>query len=329
MDDGTRLVVLLDPLGAGRATTGPAPIRQADGARGPTRRPRAPQPRGPQRHRAAVDPGLVALPVRTGEPAARVRPRGGDGLPPRPAGRLDRALGAGRDPDRARWSGTTARRDAVSRLSPAERLARYGPTTGDRVRLGDTDLWVRVEEDRQAPGDEPIWGYAKTIRPRATQGRPGPSELDAVVAGALVVDPVDRRRQGRHRHQGRPDRRRRAGRQPGDQRRHRAADRAAHRADHGLRPDRDAGRGRQPRPPDQPGAACPRRCPAASRRSSPPASRSRRGRWRGRSRPRRLAGQRRAPGQRPRRGRRLARGAARRRGRAASRSTRTTARTRS
>jgi urease subunit alpha len=78
----------------------------------------------------------------------------------------------------------------VSRLSPAERLARYGPTVGDEVRLGDTDLWVRVGEDRQAPGDEPIWGYAKSLRPRATQGRATPSELDAVVAGALVVDPV-------------------------------------------------------------------------------------------------------------------------------------------
>ncbi|MFP5343369.1 MAG: urease subunit alpha [Candidatus Limnocylindria bacterium] len=75
-------------------------------------------------------------------------------------------------------------------LSPEERLARYGPTTGDRVRLGDTDLWVRVAEDRQAPGDEPMWGYAKTLRPRATQGRPSDSELDAVVAGALVLDPL-------------------------------------------------------------------------------------------------------------------------------------------
>ncbi len=78
----------------------------------------------------------------------------------------------------------------MSRLSPAERLARYGPTTGDAVRLGDTDLWIRVGEDRQATGDEPIWGYAKTLRPRAAQGSPSPSELDAVVAGALVVDPL-------------------------------------------------------------------------------------------------------------------------------------------
>ncbi|MEX1172156.1 MAG: urease subunit alpha [Chloroflexota bacterium] len=78
----------------------------------------------------------------------------------------------------------------MRRLSPAERLARYGPTTGDRVRLGDTSLWVRVADDRQAPGDEPIWGYAKTLRPRATQGRASDSELDAVIAGVLVLDPV-------------------------------------------------------------------------------------------------------------------------------------------
>ncbi|MBA2720253.1 MAG: urease subunit alpha [Chloroflexi bacterium] len=76
-------------------------------------------------------------------------------------------------------------------LDPEERLARYGPTAGDRVRLADTDLWVRVSEDRQAPGDEPIWGYAKTLRPRMTQtGRASDSELDAVVAGALVIDPT-------------------------------------------------------------------------------------------------------------------------------------------
>ncbi|MDQ3128000.1 MAG: urease subunit alpha, partial [Chloroflexota bacterium] len=78
----------------------------------------------------------------------------------------------------------------TGRLSPGERLARYGPSTGDRVRLGDTDLWVKVAEDRQASGDEPIWGYAKTIRHRMTQGSAGPSELDAVVAGVLLIDPI-------------------------------------------------------------------------------------------------------------------------------------------
>jgi urease subunit alpha len=78
----------------------------------------------------------------------------------------------------------------TDRLSPPERLARYGPTVGDAVRLGDTDLWIRVAADLQAPGDAPIWGYAKTMRPRAAQGRASDSELDTVVAGALVLDPT-------------------------------------------------------------------------------------------------------------------------------------------
>ena len=74
-----------------------------------------------------------------------------------------------------------------SSLRPEDRIARYGPSAGDRVRLADTDLWVRVEEDRQAPGDEPIWGYAKNLRVGLTQGSDaGPSELDAVV---LAVPP--------------------------------------------------------------------------------------------------------------------------------------------
>ncbi|HEV2006477.1 MAG TPA: urease subunit alpha, partial [Candidatus Limnocylindrales bacterium] len=77
------------------------------------------------------------------------------------------------------------------RLSPPDRRARFGPSAGDRIRLGDTDLWIRVERDLQAPGDEPIWGYAKNIRVGMTQGADaGPSELDAVVVGAVVVDPT-------------------------------------------------------------------------------------------------------------------------------------------
>ena len=78
----------------------------------------------------------------------------------------------------------------MTRLTVAESLARYGPTVGDRVRLGDTDLWVRVSQDRQAAGDEPQWGYAKNLRHRMAQGGPGASELDVVIVGALVVDPT-------------------------------------------------------------------------------------------------------------------------------------------
>jgi urease alpha subunit len=40
----------------------------------------------------------------------------------------------------------------------------YGPTVGDRVRLGGTNLLVEVERDYASPGDETIWGFGKTIR---------------------------------------------------------------------------------------------------------------------------------------------------------------------
>ncbi len=52
-------------------------------------------------------------------------------------------------------------------------------------------LWLRVEDDRQAHGDEPLWGYGKTIRLREAQSeQAGPSELDTVIVGAVIVDPV-------------------------------------------------------------------------------------------------------------------------------------------
>ena len=40
----------------------------------------------------------------------------------------------------------------------------YGPTVGDRVRLGDTNLLVEVERDEAQPGDETFWGFGKTNR---------------------------------------------------------------------------------------------------------------------------------------------------------------------
>ncbi len=78
------------------------------------------------------------------------------------------------------------------RLTRADYVARYGPTTGDRVRLADTDLWVRVEADHVGAGDEPMWGYAKNFRSRQAQfdRASADSELDMVIAGALVIDPL-------------------------------------------------------------------------------------------------------------------------------------------
>ena len=40
----------------------------------------------------------------------------------------------------------------------------YGPTTGDRVRLADTDLWAKVERDFTIPGEEVKFGGGKVIR---------------------------------------------------------------------------------------------------------------------------------------------------------------------
>jgi urease subunit alpha len=77
-------------------------------------------------------------------------------------------------------------------LSGKEYRTRYGPSTGDWVRLGDTDLRVRVERDDVGFGDEPAWGYAKTIRSRMTQydRATTESELDMLIAGVVVIDPL-------------------------------------------------------------------------------------------------------------------------------------------
>ena len=197
MGDGTRLD---RPRRSARAAA--RPIAQRRTGRGPAHR--ASRPTRPptastatlivRNESTARRPRLVALPVRSGEP------RGCRSIGRRPTG----SVSTSRPARSERWApGETRtvdlvrvrrrRRAVVSRraLAAEERLARYGPTTGDRVRLGDTDLWVRVGEDRQAPGDEPHWGYAKNLRQRMTQaGRAAPSELDVVVVGAVVVDPT-------------------------------------------------------------------------------------------------------------------------------------------
>ena len=67
----------------------------------------------------------------------------------------------------------------------------YGPTTGDRVRLGDTGLIIEVESDRTVYGDESKFGGGKVIRdgmgqsPEATRAGGAP---DLVITNALVVD---------------------------------------------------------------------------------------------------------------------------------------------
>ena len=77
-------------------------------------------------------------------------------------------------------------------LSRSQYAALYGPTAGDRVRLGDTSLWLRIERDLGEYGDEPLWGYAKNMRNgmMLASRAPTDSELDLVIVGATVIDPV-------------------------------------------------------------------------------------------------------------------------------------------
>jgi urease subunit alpha len=72
-----------------------------------------------------------------------------------------------------------------------DRYARlYGPTRGDRVRLADTDLWLEVEEDRCAGGDEAVFGGGKTIRESMLQGTAGHAAgaPELVITNAVVLD---------------------------------------------------------------------------------------------------------------------------------------------
>ena len=78
------------------------------------------------------------------------------------------------------------------RYSRAEHATRHGPTAGDRIRLGDSDLWIRIERDLTDPADQALWGYAKNWRSGMVQHDRATteSELDTIVASAVVLDPL-------------------------------------------------------------------------------------------------------------------------------------------
>ncbi len=67
----------------------------------------------------------------------------------------------------------------------------YGPTTGDRVRLGDTDLYVEIERDHTVYGEEVTFGGGKVIRDGMGQSqRFGATVADTVITNVVVVDPT-------------------------------------------------------------------------------------------------------------------------------------------
>jgi urease subunit alpha len=76
------------------------------------------------------------------------------------------------------------------KISRDEYAKHYGVTTGDIVRLGDTDLLVRVEKDFTTYGDECIFGGGKSVRDGMAQasGCHPDQVLDLIITNALIID---------------------------------------------------------------------------------------------------------------------------------------------
>ena len=78
----------------------------------------------------------------------------------------------------------------ATKIARADYAALYGPTTGDRVRLGDTDLIIEVERDLTTYGEEVKFGGGKVIRDGMGQSQNSRARgaVDTVITNALIVD---------------------------------------------------------------------------------------------------------------------------------------------
>lgn len=75
-------------------------------------------------------------------------------------------------------------------IDRARYRALFGPTAGDRIRLGDTNLLIEITEDRAAGGDEVVFGGGKVIRESMGQASVprGARVPDTVITGAVILD---------------------------------------------------------------------------------------------------------------------------------------------
>jgi urease subunit alpha len=77
----------------------------------------------------------------------------------------------------------------MSSISKRAYAEMYGPTTGDRVRLADTDIIIEVEKDLTIYGDEVKFGGGKVIRDGMGQSQRNDAEVvDVVITNALILD---------------------------------------------------------------------------------------------------------------------------------------------
>jgi urease subunit alpha len=82
----------------------------------------------------------------------------------------------------------------MTELSRSRYAALFGPTTGDRIRLADTDLFVEITEDRSGgpglAGDEAVFGGGKVLRESMGQSRATRADgaPDTVITGVVILD---------------------------------------------------------------------------------------------------------------------------------------------
>src|SRR5581483_7435473 len=153
------------------------------------------------KHRRPADPGRVALSFLRNQRGASFRARPGARLSTEHSGRHRGTVRTG--PDAHRGTGRTGWREGGVRLPGqgdgetlmAKKVSRqayvemFGPTTGDRVRLADTELWIEVEKDHTIYGEEVKFGGGKVIRDGMGQSQRRAFEVaDTVITNALIVD---------------------------------------------------------------------------------------------------------------------------------------------
>jgi len=81
----------------------------------------------------------------------------------------------------------------MSQISRQQYVSLFGPTVGDKIRLGNTDLYIEIEKDLRVYGDEAIYGGGKTLRDGMGMDNQLTCEagaLDLVITNVTVVDPI-------------------------------------------------------------------------------------------------------------------------------------------
>jgi len=77
----------------------------------------------------------------------------------------------------------------MARISRRAYAEMFGPTTGDRIRLADTELFIEIEHDYAIPGEEVKFGGGKVIRDGMGQSQlPHRDVMDTVITNAVILD---------------------------------------------------------------------------------------------------------------------------------------------